>query len=388
MKGHRRSIVVELWNDSLVQSARTAAIQHRQTHTNTYTYDYQETWGWWVLHIGTPTLSLFGIPGNLLTIIIMRSNKYRSKSYSHFLTSLAVFDSIILISKCTKRMLYNSAGFDEITLLGTILCKLHNFSLHVCYLMTSWLVICLTIERLIAVHYPFLKIRLCRAKQATIIIIILFLILSYSQIFRLVHIGMYKTKQAYVCTSDLRYLRTYLILHTYVYQLVLQCVIPSISIISCNMFLLFKLKFKFKMLKGRHMRDSISSTHSKKSSLDLKTTFMLLVISFLHVVTLVPTVALTIVVHITIALKKDLGLSIFLYTVNISSINLFSIFLEIAVSILRFTFGEVFQLKPHKASNEPIWIFNYKKLALEYFKQSNIKRYLLTCSNLCAKFRV
>ena len=61
------------------------------------------SWGWWMIQIGTPIIMLVGIPGNVLSFRVMKSPRFSRKSYSHYLCALAVFDSLVLLGKYTRR---------------------------------------------------------------------------------------------------------------------------------------------------------------------------------------------------------------------------------------------------------------------------------------------
>ncbi len=61
-------------------------------------------WTWWALQIGTPIVALIGVTGNILSFLVLKSKRYRYKSYSHYLCTLAVFDSFVLVFKYIKRL--------------------------------------------------------------------------------------------------------------------------------------------------------------------------------------------------------------------------------------------------------------------------------------------
>jgi len=63
-----------------------------------------KTWGWWLLTIGTPLILIVGLPGNALTLLVMKTHRYKVKSYSHYFCALAVFDSLVLIGKAMRRV--------------------------------------------------------------------------------------------------------------------------------------------------------------------------------------------------------------------------------------------------------------------------------------------
>lgn len=69
-------------------------------------------WTWWAQQIGTPIIVLVGVTGNILSFLVLKSKRYRYKSYSHYLCTLAVFDSLVLIFKYITRLnsLLRTAG--------------------------------------------------------------------------------------------------------------------------------------------------------------------------------------------------------------------------------------------------------------------------------------
>ncbi len=193
----------------------------------------EKTWAWWLLQIGTPMILLVGIPGNILSFLILKSRRFRGKSYSHYLCTLAVFDSLVLIGKYVRRLdqlLIYTAHVGIFASYGDAACKIYTFVEHVCYLMSSWLVLCMTLERFIAVKYPFKKETFCKPRNAVTVILVVFAIMSYSQIFRLIIIEAADRH----CTPPERYLDIYMALHIYMYQLVLQFMLPAILILVCS----------------------------------------------------------------------------------------------------------------------------------------------------------
>ena len=102
------------------------------------------SWGWWTLQAGTPIILVVGLIGNILSLIVLKSRRYRHKSYSHYLSCLAVFDSLVLVNKYLVRV-YELVDLQST--FGSAACRLDNFVGHVCYLMSGWIVVCITVER-------------------------------------------------------------------------------------------------------------------------------------------------------------------------------------------------------------------------------------------------
>ena len=258
---------------------------------------YEQSWGWWLLQVGTPLILLVGMPGNILSIIVVNSRRFQGKSYIHYLSSIAVFDSLVLIMKYLRRVdsLIEATGQDAIfSQYGDVACKIHNFGEHVCFLMSSWLVLCMTLERFIAVVFPFQRDTFCKPRSAVIIIIIVFAILSYSQIFRLVIVE----KGEYSCTAPEKYLHIYVAMHIYMYQLVMQFLLPAMLIMIFNVTILYKIR----MLRRQVTQHGTVHNYTQFQK-GAKTTCMLLIVSFTYVVTVLPLVILSMTIHV--AMKVD-----------------------------------------------------------------------------------
>ena len=287
----------------------------------------EQTWGWWLLQIGTPLVAVVGLVGNALSFFVLKTHRFRDKSYSHYLCTLAVFDSLVLVLKYLHRVdgLLAATGtgsgggglFDSC---GDAACKVHNFVEHVCYLMSTWLVVCMTLERFIAVIFPFKKDTICRPRNAVTVILVIFAVMSYSQIFRLVVV---ENDADGLCTAPERYRYVYVVLHIYMYQLLLQFLLPTTIIVVCNLTILRKIRQlrhgaaaavgrrsttgeaaaqaagAFGTSGGGVERGATtgSRTTTTRGRRSHKTTGMLLIVSFTYVVCLLPSVVVSLVMH-------------------------------------------------------------------------------------------
>ena len=193
---------------------------------------------------------------------------------------------------------------------GDAACKVHNFTEHVCYLMSSWIVLCMTMERFIAVNYPFKKEFFCKPRNAVTIILVVFAFISYSQIFRLIVIE--KDSKGLACKASSGYTQIYVAMHIYLYQLVLLFFFPALLILICNLSVLYKI---------RQMRLSVAKqgdAHSRHAyAKRSKTTFMLLAISFTYVLTLFPAVFVSLLMHILVYTDPNLARVLFYKLDNI-----------------------------------------------------------------------
>lgn len=268
------------------------------------------TWSWWLLQLGTPVTVIVGITGNILSLLVLKTRRFRNKSYSHYLCSLAVFDSLVLLDKLIHRIdsLLTITGHHGVfESFGDALCKIQNFVEHVCYLMSSWLVLCMTLERFIAVKFPFKKDTLCRSRNAVTVILIVFASMSYSQIFRLIVI---ENVQG-ICGAPDRYGFVYVALHIYLYQVVLQFMLPAVLILICNLSILRKIRQLKSTLYRQNTCTAASGVRGSPRQLH-KTTFMLLLVSFTYLICLFPNVFLSLLIHIAILTNSSMANVLFL----------------------------------------------------------------------------
>lgn len=111
-----------------------------------------------------------GIIGNALSLIIW-SNGKRCKTLpgSIYLIALAVSDNFVLCLTATYYAV--EFVFDiHLTNLNLFLCKFLNTTWHFTLLVSTWIVVCLTVERVIAVRWPLKASRWTNKKQSVIVI--------------------------------------------------------------------------------------------------------------------------------------------------------------------------------------------------------------------------
>ena len=242
----------------------------------------------------------------------MKSQPLRHRSYSHYLCALAVFDSLTLIGQEVEVL---DAFLRDIKKTGLFLyfdasgCKIFTFTESVCYLMSSWLVVCMALERVLVVYTPFRKHTICTQRGAVTVILALFVFAAYSQMFRLIMV----TKVRDRCESAAYYTQAFLKLHIYFYQLCLAFAFPIVCVFVCNIMVLWKIK---KVRRATSGENSSSTRLARGASKRHKTTMMLLTICFTYILTLFPTVLLTIVIIVVIRVSDGFSARYFLVQIS------------------------------------------------------------------------
>ncbi|XP_062593130.1 P2Y purinoceptor 1-like [Saccostrea cucullata] len=258
-------------------------------------------WGFWVKQIATPIITVAGLIGNSLSFMVMGcSKRLQKKSYSQLLCTLAIFDSLNLVINqvdLIDEMIFYKSG-SKTSLYGDFpnsICKLYNFLKYVFLLVSSWLVVCLSIERVHAVCYPFRRKFVHRRNSVAILVSVTTVILSLSQIFRI----LFTENVNGICTAIEEYLTLYVYLHQYGYHLVLLFALPCAIVISCN-FVVIQEIYIIRKNAGNGRPRSLNSTR--------KATTMLLLIGFVFIITMLPQfICTSIILYYTDESRRHIG---------------------------------------------------------------------------------
>ncbi|KAL4233086.1 hypothetical protein ACF0H5_007771 [Mactra antiquata] len=101
-----------------------------------------------------PFLLLFGMTGNVLTFLTLTRKQLRHEAMSVFLAALSVSDFIALLTGLLRQWIKYTFDVDirvDLTVSG---CRFHWFIVYVSTQFSSWMLICVTIERGISTWMP------------------------------------------------------------------------------------------------------------------------------------------------------------------------------------------------------------------------------------------
>jgi hypothetical protein len=130
---------------------------------------------------GPFVLTTLGIIGNILSILIFLSPRYRRQSSHFYLLSLALSDLCFLIINLIEDTFrnHNELYHSRINILdrsSPIICIFVEYARNTTRLLSSWIIVSFTIERLLVVYYPLKRVIICRRKIARFVVFILFLL--------------------------------------------------------------------------------------------------------------------------------------------------------------------------------------------------------------------
>lgn len=232
----------------------------------------------------------------------MKTKSLRKKSYSHFLCALAVFDSLCLIDRqifLIHKIYTEEKGVDGIfTHYSDLSCQIYSFCQHVCMLMSSWLIVGMAAERVVAMCLPFRKTLLRTQTGAIIMIISTLVLMCLTQIFRFI---MVKNKGG-KCGGDEERHPEYIDLHIYFYQFTLVLTLPFLIVLVCNGLVIYQIY---------RVRKAATNTRSRVLERSHKTTLMLLAISITYLITMLPLVVIAFAFHVSLkTMNVDLFISL------------------------------------------------------------------------------
>ncbi|CAH1796314.1 unnamed protein product [Owenia fusiformis] len=234
----------------------------------------------------SPFLIFGGLIGNTLSIVVLMCSKMRYTTSSLYLTVLAVSDMTVLVIGLGRHWMRSVVGKD-IREVEEWLCKAHLFLLYSAVDFSAWILVAVTVDRVITVYFPLqskrISTRISTCITMTVIVVIIFLINGH---FLFTH----GTYYLYRGTAVFTYLCTYVddndFFHRIVWtwlDLTVASLLPFLMLIICNVLIIVQLMRSKK--RRQEMNVSSSRTDHTRSM-----TIMLLAISFIFVILTSPIV--------------------------------------------------------------------------------------------------
>lgn len=124
-----------------------------------------------------PFLIIFGTIGNLLSIIVMSQKSMKDSVTSLLFRILAFIDTLVLYTGLLRYWLIGAFQID-VRLMSMFACKFHTFLVYVTADLSGWILVCITLERCIAVLMPYRYNNICTRTKALILLLIVTILLA------------------------------------------------------------------------------------------------------------------------------------------------------------------------------------------------------------------
>ena len=221
-----------------------------------------------------PVLCGFGIFGNLISIIVLRSSTLKSTFYQSLLT-LAVCDILFLISAIIE----STVSFENVIFIY-LFPYFYNPLKNIVFSWETYLIMSIATERYLVVCKPLLY-RKHRIRTSSFIHLLTFI---FPGLFLAVIINIPKFFEAELIydkdvidfqATELRLNIDYIFYYTHLTRLLLTGIIPAIFLVNINMLILLKVR------KSVEMRRQLESTKWKRPSSYLVLTLTAIIMVFL-----------------------------------------------------------------------------------------------------------
>ncbi|XP_059164852.1 probable G-protein coupled receptor 139 [Physella acuta] len=239
-----------------------------------------------------PVLLVMGTMGNLLSFLILRHKSMNQQSIYVYLSTLAIFDSLVLYFGLLRLWVDEVSGLD-IRTKSTWLCKGLLMLNYTSSDVSVWLIVAVTFERYVIVSHPLQAPHFCqdsRAKKIIAGIILVFLLVNFHFLFT-VDLNPSKASEQkrsvrYECSPNPGYEHLIQVVWPWVDAL-LYGFGPFVLISVFNSIIVFKIckanNSRAQLVQGRVQRNS-----SPVEAGNIRITVMLLTISFSFLLTTLP----------------------------------------------------------------------------------------------------
>ncbi|CAF1601859.1 unnamed protein product [Rotaria sp. Silwood1] len=273
-----------------------------------------KTWAWWLNNLGTLVVFVIGFCGNILCLIVLCRRRKLLLTYKKEVHIIGFIFRHVKENMEKKHIFIIQhdiflavSALDELhqfeyklTLVAhnNLSCKLYNYIRYISYSMSSWIIVALAVERLVAIKFPLWSKNICSVVNARRIILIIFLFTMLIQSYHLIIKGLDcspSPSSIKVCRCKTIPYHTYLkldvILTVYVWRLALMTLLPSAIIIIVNILIMNKLFHKNSLTD----HTNTTSNAQRKMKLVYKISRMLVIVTSIYLLLHVPGSSLDII---------------------------------------------------------------------------------------------
>ena len=125
---------------------------------------------------GYAIVILFGTIGNILAFVVLMHRRMRNTSVNFYLSLLACADTGVLYISAFRTWMTAITGYNFLHV-SDAGCKLFMFMFVVFIHISAWLVVAVSVDRFVAVWFPFKSLTMCNVRRARIVGVVGFVVL-------------------------------------------------------------------------------------------------------------------------------------------------------------------------------------------------------------------
>ncbi|XP_061164285.1 adenosine receptor A3-like [Saccostrea echinata] len=236
----------------------------------------------WVIF--SPILFIVGVTGNVLTIGVLRQMKFHKKPPFFFLFVLALSDITVLCVGLSRYWIRETFSSD-IRALTNFGCKFNLFFIYWSMQLSSWILVCVVLERCIKTNFPYRYPRIVTIPRCIALVFLLMVVLAGVDMHYFWTNGLIPDGSEWECNSLTdAYFNFEEFVFTYVDFTVLS-VLPFLLMIAMNATIIRVIR---QSRKFRKCTVRSKSTNKKLKKFDLKLTRMLVYTSVYFLVATLP----------------------------------------------------------------------------------------------------
>ena len=221
-----------------------------------------------------PSMMFTGLVGNSISFCVMLGRRFRTQTIGVYFGALAMVDSYNLMNSLPRFWFPMVLKIDPASY-SDIGCRISTFSLYYSYQVSSWVLVCVTVERALAVAFPLKTKNTFTRKRAVITLVtVASLLLAYNSYILFYKAGYLDEMPdgSLVCTLNAFYTdKPFFKSHNWI-DVLLCSIIPFTCIIVSNVVIVRKVMESRKLTKKQE--DKNSSTTSMKMLLCVSSMFI------------------------------------------------------------------------------------------------------------------
>ena len=238
-----------------------------------------------------PLFFIVGVPGNVLSLVVLSRKRMRNTTTSVYLRLLAIVDTLVILTSASRDVAWYF-GYIKVKDMSEFACKFYLYMNPNCIALSWCLLPIITIDRFIHVRYPIWAKDHCTRKTSVVTFLVLSFIIFAIHVHRLAFFSVHEvrvspnsTKVNYICGPKTEW---YVHFKDKVWPPIFSAlfsVTPVVCQLVCNILLVRELSIRSKQNKARKV---LEAGHKKEQRELRSITRMLLVVCVFFILSSVP----------------------------------------------------------------------------------------------------